>query len=314
MTPIRTSQRLGGTPTNAEVTGAVKNARKAEDALSPTAQSAGSKGKKTKIVLAPDLELLLVGIERLDRDEVIALARQLAEAGSVHAVAAQKAQESLAALEAKFDAYRVAFADRVFDSISTAQSAGSSEPARPNQQVTIIPTLEESKAKEDSTAGMMDKILDAGGGGPVPQGVRRNGDRVYLTFADALKSGEAKSILESSKRCEGLFKAVEARNRLFPAVVRNVELKNLPWLFDEIDLRNPSLRGSVTDIKPMPVTDFARRKTPPATQSSSSRPGARETRRSVSAEFSWTGGAARWRKSIGTGRSVVATIARSTGT
>lgn len=212
--------------------------------------SAGLKGAQTEA--APDLDGLLVDIEELDRDGLVARAFKLAEAGRAYAKLAEDAEKSLALLSKEFNAYKIAFADQEFKkrTKSAPGLAGSSGYGHPDDQATIVATIDESKSTEEITTGLLDKILDAGSGGPVPQVVKRRGDRVYLSFADALQSGKARGILESSGRDAGLFKSVESKKRLFPAVVRNVELGNVPWLLEEVRLRNELLRGSLEEIKP----------------------------------------------------------------
>lgn len=102
---------------------------------------------------------------------------------------------------------------------------------------------------EQITTNWIDKILGAEASGPVPQIVQRKNNVVYMSFADAVQSGKAKSILESDPVGARLFQSVDSRKRLFPAVAPSVDLSDLEGLRKDIVLRNDFLDGTLETIK-----------------------------------------------------------------
>ena len=202
--------------------------------------------------LPPDINQLKENLDSLDEQTLRQRARDLADAADYYRGIALHDSAELAATKARFDEYRIRFADKIFEAIPTnsanVRAAGS---ASGPEQVTIVATVQEDKMGEKITTEMIDKILGAKKNGPVPQTIQRKDNLVYMSFADAVQSGKAKAILESNPAGSSLFQVVNSRKRLFPAVARSVDLVDLEELRRDLILRNGSLCNSLEEVRPL---------------------------------------------------------------
>ncbi len=202
--------------------------------------------------LPTDINQLKENLDSLDEQTLRLRARDLADAADYYRGIALHDSAELAATKARFDEYRIRFADKIFEAIPTnsanVRAAGS---ASGPEQVTIVATVQEDKMGEKITTEMIDKILGAKKNGPVPQTIQRKDNLVYMSFADAVQSGKAKAILESNPAGSSLFQVVNSRKRLFPAVARSVDLVDLEELRRDLILRNGSLCNSLEEVRPL---------------------------------------------------------------
>jgi hypothetical protein len=98
-------------------------------------------------------------------------------------------------------------------------------------------------------AHTIDRLLDATERGPIPQMVKRKEGKVYISFSDAVQWGRAKSLMETKQECRSLFKSVSVQDKLFPAVVLNVDVSDVDALTRELVFRNPTVGHSIKQAK-----------------------------------------------------------------
>jgi len=192
----------------------------------------------------PDLRQLEEDLDSMGEQDLRQRAKEIIGAARYY-------EMELASTRARFDEFRIRFADKFFESFPPFGAPGAGVVIAPPKQATIVATVQDDKLDEQITTGVIDRILGADSSGPVPQIVQRRDRFVYMSFADAVQSGKAKSILESDPAGTKLFQSVDSRRRLFPAVARSVDLSDLEGLRRDIVLRNDFLNGSLEAVKPL---------------------------------------------------------------
>lgn len=192
----------------------------------------------------PDLGLLKQDLNSLNERDLRTRVREILDAADYY-------RSELVATKAKFDEYRIKFADKIFEAFPFAAATSGGAAAAPPEQTTIVATMQDDKMGENVTTEVIDKILGAETNGPVPQIVQPRGHLVYMSFADAVQSGKARSILESDRAGSSLFQSIDSRKRLFPAVARSVNLADMEALRSDTILRNEFLGGSLEAVRPL---------------------------------------------------------------
>jgi hypothetical protein len=156
----------------------------------------------------------------------------------------------LASTKSSFDQYRIAFADKMFTSISThpiiQHAPGPVSQNQPNHASTLI--ISTSDNATDMDLKELDAILGSAEKGPVTETFSKKGNIVYASYKSALESGRAKAILEAKPN---LVRTIHTKDIFYPAIALNINVSDLPTLHKELVLRNDFIGSSLKKIIPI---------------------------------------------------------------
>ena len=156
----------------------------------------------------------------------------------------------LATTKSSFDQYKIAFADKMFTSISShpiiQPAPGLASHNQPNHVSTLI--INTSDSATDIGLKELDAILGSAEKGPVTETFSKKGNIVYASYKSALESGRAKAILEAKPN---LVRTVHTKDKFYPAIALNINVSDLPALQKELVLRNDFIGSSLKKIIPI---------------------------------------------------------------
>nr|CAH0110842.1 unnamed protein product [Daphnia galeata] len=139
----------------------------------------------------------------------------------------------LATTKSSFDQYKIAFADKMFTSISThpiiQPATGPASHNQPNHASTLV--IDTSDSATDIGLKELDAILGSAEKGPVTETFSKKGNIVYASYKSALESGRAKAILEAKPN---LVRTVHTKDKFYPAIALNINVSDLPKLQKEL--------------------------------------------------------------------------------
>ena len=209
--------------------------------------------KKLRVsVNARDFSVFLDDLESARSDELVDRIRQLVAIAQDCLAEKDSIATALKSTEEAFNAYRIAFADETFRSLTAGRiPASACATPSPPESSTLVVTVNEAAASEEVNTETFDRLLDSSANGPVPQIVKRKKGKVYISFSDAVQSGIAKALIKSKPECSRLFdiESVSTQTKLFPAVALHVDVTDLDTLKKEITFRNPSVGHSIKLIR-----------------------------------------------------------------
>jgi hypothetical protein len=203
--------------------------------------------------LSFDIELLA----DMTKDQLLKQARIFATQARNFQKLYNDAKQALEAEKQKLQQYKIAFAEKAFAALtSTARpQAGSyaavvrggrdeNIPARS----TLVVTIDQTDRDQPIDAKLMDNLLDSKNKGPVAQQVSRKDDKVYVTFADAVESARAQTIMESKAECKAIFKPIGTQVRMYPAIGLYADISDVRELENDIRFRNPCARDTLQKV------------------------------------------------------------------
>jgi hypothetical protein len=83
---------------------------------------------------------------------------------------------------------------------------------------TLVVKIDQMDRDQPIDAKLMDNLLDSKNKVPVAQQVSRKEDKLYVTFADAVESARAQTIMESKAECKAIFKPIGTQERMYPLI------------------------------------------------------------------------------------------------
>jgi hypothetical protein len=228
------------------------NKRDSSAVVSPGNEQNVNKRVCTKATneLSFDIELLA----DMTKDQLLKQARIFATQARNFQKLYNDAKQALEAEKQKLQQYKIAFAEKAFAALtSTARpQAGSyaavvrggrdeNIPARS----TLVVKIDQTDRDQPIDVKLMDNLLDSKNKGPVAQQVSRKDDKLYVTFADAVESARAQTIMESKAECKAIFKPIGTQVRMYPAIGLYADISDVRELENDIRFRNPCARDTL---------------------------------------------------------------------
>ena len=150
---------------------------------------------------------------------------------------------------------KLALADRFLAATRSGGRPSYADATRVEPSPVLVASIRPAKEDETPagpiTVAEVDRLLDAGGGGPMPQLVRQKGDKVFITFGDSAELERARAAFEKQPACTAVFKSVAKSVALYPAVVLFADTAKLDSFRKELELRDPLVRGQIHSMRPV---------------------------------------------------------------
>jgi hypothetical protein len=177
----------------------------------------------------------------------------------------KEAKEELKQQQQIMTNYKIAFADRMFESYEktanqphiqeTKSYAAATKGATNNAanhkhaQSTLAFSIDSSGADKELNIKLIDTFLDAkAAGNPVPLSVNRKDDKGYITFPNQEDAEKARMILTNSTTCRGIINDLKTQIKLYPAIGLFAPEGDLKELKEEIEFRNGFIADSLVKI------------------------------------------------------------------
>lgn len=177
----------------------------------------------------------------------------------------KEAKEELKQQQKIMTDYKIAFADRMFESykktanqqpIQEIKSYAAATKGTTNNsanhkyaQSTLAFSIDPSGADKELNIKLIDNLLDAkAAGNPVPLSVNRKDDKGYITFPNQEDAEKARMILTNNTTCKGFINDLKTQVKLYPAIGLFAPEGDLKELKEEIEFRNGFIEDSLVKI------------------------------------------------------------------